>query len=270
MRLILPLIALVCLPFTMAGAMADTLKVNVTVEVILPDSSRVAKTVQTAVPASTARPATIVPQVEIVPVAPMAQSAPTDSALIPEIAEHRALPDTVVADTVQPLLAVATPYVKPLSPDPARVRFSWGAELASSIDLSGHDMSSIDFNAYFGLRYKWLDFAGIGAGANIMVSNSCRTYPVFAVVRSDFSRFKKIMFLDLRGGLALNYLPENMSQRAPYASLSVGFNLARSSKFRSYILAGYTYIGRKDIVTEQRTHEYPSLSMASIRLGVAF
>lgn len=161
-------------------------------------------------------------------------------------------------------------YVASPKFDPRRVKFSWGAEFASSIDLSGHDMSSIDFSAYFGLRYRWLNLAGVGAGVNIMVSNSCRTYPIFAVFRTDFSPIVKIMFLELRGGMALNYLPDNVSQQAPYASASVGFNLARSSKFRSYILAGYTYISRKDVVTEDRTHDYSSLSMASIRLGVAF
>ncbi|MDE6334854.1 MAG: hypothetical protein K2L77_09450, partial [Muribaculaceae bacterium] len=38
--------------------------------------------------------------------------------------------------------------------DPRRVVFSWGAEAGSSIDMSENDMSSVDINATFGLRYR--------------------------------------------------------------------------------------------------------------------
>ena len=258
-------------------ALADTLRVNVTVEVVMPDSTRTTRSVQTAVPASSSG-VVVAPVVELtpveIPVAVEECEIPVHADTV-AVASHiteavTAVADSIAPDSIPTLLPVPTPYIKPPKPDPVRVRFAWGAELASSIDLSGHDMSSIDFNAYFGLRYKWLSLAGVGAGVDIMVSNSCRTYPLFAVFRTDFSKYVKIAFLDVRGGVALNYLPNNVSQTAPYASASVGFNLARSPKFRSYILVGYTFVGRKDVVTEDRTVDYPSLSMASIRLGVAF
>ncbi len=276
-RRLLPLLAFVCGPVTLmaASASSDTLRVNVTVEVVLPDSSRVAKSVSTSVPSPSVRQSVAVaPQVVIAPAVDMAVEAPAS-------AECNLPPDTLASvsdsvtrhapvDSIVTLLPVPRPYIKPRLSDRMRVCFAWGAELASSVDLSGHDMSSIDFNAYLGLRYRWLSLAGVGAGANIMVSNSCRTYPVFAVVRTDFSRYVKLLFLDFRGGLALNYLPDNVSQQAPYAAASIGFNLARSSKFRSYVLFGYTFIGRKDVASEEMTTEYPSLSMVSVRLGVAF
>ena len=154
--------------------------------------------------------------------------------------------------------------------EPTGSHFAWGAEFGSSIDLSAHDMSSIDFNAYFGVRHRWLMLAGVGAGADIMVSNSCRSYPIFAIFRTDFSNLRKLVFLDLRGGIVLNYLYDNESQTGGYLSASLGFNLARGKNFNSYITAGYTLNTRKDITRGDITTPYPSLSLAVIRLGVSF
>ncbi len=155
--------------------------------------------------------------------------------------------------------------------DATRVHFAWGAEAGSSIDLSAHDMSSFDINAFFGIKYRWINFAGIGVGADIMISNSCRSYPLFALFRTDFSPKPRLLFMDLRGGVVLNYLPGNVSQRAPWFSPGLGINLARSRSFQSYIVAAYTYLGRKDVMEDGGyAHPYPSLNMASIRLGIKF
>ena len=153
---------------------------------------------------------------------------------------------------------------------PDVTKFAWSAEFGSSVDLSGSDMSSIDIGASVGVSHKWIMLAGMGVGANIMISNSCRTYPLYAVFRTDFSSFLKIMFVEACGGIALNYLHNNQNQTDAYAGLYLGFNLARGKKFRSYITAGYTYIGRKDVVSNEVITEYKPLSLASVRLGVTF
>lgn len=163
-----------------------------------------------------------------------------------------------------------TEIVASLQPAAEKVRFTWGAEFGGSVDLSAHDMSSIDFSAAFGLRYRWITFAGAGAAANVMVSNSCRTYPIFAMLRTSFSNRPRLVFVEARGGVALNYLPDNTDQAGPYGSLSIGFNLAGGQKFQSYITAGYTFVSRKDVTTEIGTQPYEDLSYAGIRLGVMF
>ena len=153
---------------------------------------------------------------------------------------------------------------------PKGLRFAWGEEFGSTIDLSGHEMSSVDFNASAGISYDWINFAGIGVGANIMVANSSRTYPIYADIRTDFSQFVKLIFLDVRAGVALNYLEDDISQAGAYVSPSVGFNLASGTTFRSYITVGYTYISRKDVVRNDMTYHFTPLSMATVRLGIAF
>lgn len=160
--------------------------------------------------------------------------------------------------------------VSSAEPEKVKTKFAWGAEFGSSVDLSAHDMSSIDFNAGFGVSHGWLSLAGIGAGANIMVSNSCRTYPIFAIFRTGFSNKPGLLFMDLRGGVALNYLTDNLSKTSPYASVGLGFNLARGRTFQSYLVAGYTYNGRGDVETPEIKRHYQPLHYAGIRLGITF
>lgn len=151
-----------------------------------------------------------------------------------------------------------------------RTEFAWMAEAGSSIDLSANDMSSIDITAAFGLRRGVLNFAGVGLGANIMISNSCRSYPVFAIVRTNFTPKNDLVFLDVRGGLSLNYLYDNVTHTGAYAAVGLGVNLARGRKFRSYIVAGYEFMGRGDVSVGESTVHYSSLHIAAVRLGISF
>ena len=179
--------------------------------------------------------------------------------------------DSVIGHTADEVFAHRHRDWKPDIPYAVKnIRFAWGAELGSSIDLSAHDMTSIDINMSVGLSYRWLIFAGLGLGADMMVNNSCRTYPLYLNVRTDFSRKVLPIFLDLRGGMAFNYLPENINQQSTYASISLGFNLATGRTFRSYILCGYTFNGRGDVQTDIGLARFPALSLASVRLGVQF
>lgn len=170
--------------------------------------------------------------------------------------------------------AVKSPIPKSWAPAPVekphKARFAWGAEFGSSIDLSAQDMTSIDMSASFGVNYRWIMLAGMGAGMNFMINNSCRSYPVFAVFRTDFSSFMKIVFVEARGGMSVNTLEYNTSQTKPYAGLYVGFNLARGKKFRSYLTAGYTYVGLSDVHHGDDIVKYTPLNLASLRLGITF
>ena len=65
-----------------------------------------------------------------------------------------------------------------------KVRFAWGADLGSSIDMSANDMSSIDLSLAFGMRRGWINFLGVGAQGNIMISNSYRSFPFFSIILS--------------------------------------------------------------------------------------
>lgn len=151
-----------------------------------------------------------------------------------------------------------------------RTAFTWGADAGASIDMTDNDMSTVDFDIYFGMRRRWIDFLGIGVGADIMVSNSCRSFPLYAAFRTNFVNRPTIAFWDLRLGVALNYLEHNHQQTGLYGFTGVGFNLARSRRFSSHILLGYTYRERRRIVGPEMEHDFGSLSCATVKIGVVF
>ena len=69
----------------------------------------------------------------------------------------------------------------------SRPLFSWGAEAGANVDLSGNDMSTIALNLSTGLRWRWIRFFGLGAEADITVSNSNRYFPIYAIFRTNFT-----------------------------------------------------------------------------------
>lgn len=153
---------------------------------------------------------------------------------------------------------------------PVKGSFSWGAEAGASIDLTGHDMSAIEFNASFGYKRGWIKFIGAGVGADILIFNSCRSYPLYIDFRTNFSQRSSLCFWDLKLGASLNYLPNNNQQTGAYGFTGVGVNLASSAKFQSYILLGYTFRERRDFNDGEELVKLPSLHYATVRLGVSF
>ena len=148
-------------------------------------------------------------------------------------------------------------------------QFVWGADAGASIDMTGDDMSTVDVSASFGLRHGWINFLGVGAEANFMVSNSCRSYPIFLQFRTSFAYRPKILFWELKGGMSLNYLEHNHRQSGAYASTGLGAYLARGEKFRSYIVLAYTFRERRRIEREL-VHPFHDLHYAGVRIGVSF
>ncbi len=121
--------------------------------------------------------------------------------------------------------------------------FVWGADLGGGIDLSSHDMSTLNLDAYFGYRGGIVDALGVGAAINMMVNNSNRAFPVYALFRSSFRTAPSLCFFDLRGGIVFNNLSDNTTRSGLYLSPGIGVNLARGktsaaiSHCRTYITA---------------------------------
>lgn len=148
--------------------------------------------------------------------------------------------------------------------------FVWGAEVGGSIDLTSNVLSSLNLDAYFGYKNSWINALGVGASVNMMVNNSVRAFPIYALLRTDFSSLDRLLFLDLRGGIALNNLPEGHYQTSLYMSPGVGINLARGKSFCSYITLSYVYNGLKPFDLSDRHCDVDGLSMACLRLGISF
>lgn len=148
--------------------------------------------------------------------------------------------------------------------------FTWGAEVGGAIDLTSNDMSTINLDAYFGYRNSWIEMLGVGAEVNMMVSNSVRAFPVYAMLRTDFSRQKKLLFMDLRAGVVINNINNSTEQTRAYVSPGLGINLAGSKTFQSYLILSYVYNGMQPFYRGKEYNDIDGLSMACLRLGIRF
>lgn len=163
------------------------------------------------------------------------------------------------------LFAVATASAQSTSS-----HFVWGADLGGAVDLSANDMSTLNLDAYFGYRGGIVDVFGVGAAINMMVNNSNRTFPVYALFRSSFRTAPSLCFLDLRGGIAFNNVADNTTRSSLYLSPGLGFNLARSKTFRSYITLSYVYNGMQPYEDVDGYHNIDGLHFACVRFGISF
>lgn len=148
--------------------------------------------------------------------------------------------------------------------------FAWGVNAGSSIDLTSNDLSTLNADVYFGVRTPTVTMAALGAGIHAMVSNSGRIYPVYAMLRTSFSKKPRLCFLDLRAGIAFSTLPGSPGQRSFYGAPSLGIRLASGRSFSSYVTVGYTFIGLKSFGTAKDHKNLNGLSMASIGIGISF
>lgn len=154
--------------------------------------------------------------------------------------------------------------------DSAWSHFTWGAEAGGAIDMTSNDLSSVNLDAYFGYRNRWLNVLGVGAEVNMMVSSSVRAFPIYAMLRTGFSSRPTLLFMDLRGGVVLNNVGAGKQQTSPYVSTGVGVNLATGATFKSYIVLSYVYNGMEPFKKGDQMCDVDGLSMACLRIGINF
>lgn len=152
---------------------------------------------------------------------------------------------------------------------PGKDKFAWGAEIGPAIDLCGDDMSTINIGAHFGYRNRFIDIVGVGAEIDMMMSNSSRMFPIYAIFRSSFSRRKQLVFADVKVGCAVANAYGAKSQTVFYASPGIGFNLADSSKFQSYMTINYVYAGMSFPALKE-SNEVTGVNQVCIRIGITF
>lgn len=148
--------------------------------------------------------------------------------------------------------------------------FAWGASLTTSVDLTGHERSTIGMDAYFGVKSPMIQIIGIGTGLNIPISNSLHTLPIYLIARSNFRHKKSLCFADVRAGVSINDVSDSKKQTVSYGSLGIGINLASSAKFTSHLILAYSYFGSKSYTEADVLVKVPDLHMATLRLGITF
>lgn len=141
------------------------------------------------------------------------------------------------------LLSISALAAMAKSPENDKVvsHFAWGASTGASVDMSGHDMSAIDIDLIAGYRGGWVKFAGVGVGAEMMINNGSRAFPLYGELRTNFMRRPSLLFWDLKVGVSLNYLDDYDQKPGQFISSGVGFKLARGERYSAHMLLAYTY-----------------------------
>lgn len=154
--------------------------------------------------------------------------------------------------------------------DLGKSHFTWGAEFGASIDLSGYDTSTFNVDAVFGYKNNYLRIIGAGAGIHRSLGNGDNFIPVYAVVRTSFSRLPRLFFMSLKVGYSFNTMGDSPTFGDSNAQLGAGINLAIGKKFQSHIILAYEFRHFN------KRHKYilndkaDNISLATLSFGVNF
>lgn len=123
----------------------------------------------------------------------------------------------------------------------AASHFSWGAEVGSSIDVTGHDMSTMDLDVNFGYKSNFIRILGVGAGVHRAFGSGNNFIPVYLLFRTSFSSRPKLLFMNLKLGYSFNTIGDAPTFGDSGASLGCGVNLAMGRNFKSHLSLSLAY-----------------------------
>lgn len=149
--------------------------------------------------------------------------------------------------------------------------FTWGVDVGSSIDLTSHDMSTFDVDAVLGFKNSFIKTAGIGIGIHRSVQSGDNFIPVYALLRTSFTRRPSLCFFNLRVGYSFNTIGDSPCYGDFSTAAGIGFNLSSSRMAKTYIIvgAGYRYFKQRhiDAIDKLDTHY---ILLAQLQFGVNF
>ncbi|MCM1290997.1 MAG: hypothetical protein NC201_01350 [Prevotella sp.] len=148
--------------------------------------------------------------------------------------------------------------------------FTWGAEIGSSIDMSGNDMSTFDIDVIVGYKNNFIRTLGMGVGVHRAFGNTSTFIPLYAVFRSSFRTRPSIAFVNLKLGYSFNTVKDTDTSSGTKMSLGVGFNLAMSKRFQSHLIIGGEYFRLDNNQALAAGLRVRDLFLAQISFGMNF
>ena len=149
--------------------------------------------------------------------------------------------------------------------------FTWGAEVGSSIDLTGNDMSTIDVDILLGYKNSVIRMLGLGAGIHRTVQRGDNFIPIYATIQTSFTKRPSLCFMSAKIGYSFNSIGDSPTFGDTMSSLGTGFNLSSSRRAKSYILAsvGYRYFNQRHIDKLSSINRH-YVFLAQLAFGVTF
>lgn len=173
----------------------------------------------------------------------------------------------MINDTVRPVTESLFPDK---SIDLGKSHFTWGAEFGSSIDLTGHNLSTFDIDVNLGYKSSLFKILGVGVGLHRGLSSGDNYIPVYAVIRTSFRKKPSLFFLNVQAGYSFNTLKHGKTHGDFVSALGCGVNLTQSRRAKSYIIlsAGSRYFNKKHKEITQLDVNY--VTVAKLLIGVNF
>lgn len=146
----------------------------------------------------------------------------------------------------------------------------FGAELGSSIDVSGYDTSTFDAELTLGYRNRLIRTLGIATGVQRSFGNRNTFIPICLVFDSSFRSKPSPFFLHLKGGYSFNTIDHSTTFGNTCGCIGLGLNLAMTRKMMSHIIIGYAFrhFDHKHEMPGARSTE--NVSLAQLAFGVTF
>lgn len=173
-----------------------------------------------------------------------------------------------IADSVSINANEDVARVKGVSSKPSK--FTWGAEFGTSIDMSGYDSSTFNIDAMVGYRNSYFRIIGAGVGIHRSLGSGDNYIPVYAVMRTSFSKQPKLFFMSLKVGYSFNTIGDAPMFGDTNASLGAGINLAIGESFKSYIILGYEFRHFNKRHRDSVSIDAEDVSLVTLSFGVNF
>ena len=148
--------------------------------------------------------------------------------------------------------------------------FTWGAEIGSSIDLRGNNMSTFDIDVILGYKGNLFRTIGLSAGIHRAFGNKNTFIPINLLLRTSFRKKPSLFFMDLKVGYSINNISNSVTKGGFSCGLGLGINLAMSNKFQSHVVISYNYFHINDDITSEISMKERYVDLARISFGINF
>lgn len=148
--------------------------------------------------------------------------------------------------------------------------FTWGADLGSSIDLTGHDMSTFDIDVVFGYKNPLIRIVGVGVGMHKSFGANNMFVPIYAIFRTSFRTKPSLLFFNLKAGYSFSTIQDSPTFGDVSASIGLGINLAMSRRFQSHIIIGCSFRHFTERHQALVNLDTENVALANISFGVNF
>ncbi|MDE5903573.1 MAG: hypothetical protein K2H21_10205 [Muribaculaceae bacterium] len=210
-----------------------------------------------------------------------APAAATDSLTTRQTVITRFLSDgSVRTDTIAGDLPVAIPdpsanhgiLAKEAPAKRQRTKMSTvmiGAELSTSLDLSGADMSTFNADIIIGYRHKLIQTLGVSFGMHKSLGTRDSFIPIQLVFRSGLIPRQQLFFLHLAAGYSFNTISSSPMFGDLAASVGCGVNLVQKPGFPSKVVLAFGFRHFTEKHQVMASVSKPNVGFAQIAFGIS-